>query len=155
MVTASHNPAKDNGYKVYLGAGSGLDYRGSQIVPPVDARIAALMAEIGSVMSIPRGGEWLTLDDAVMQSYITRALEFSKRPDIHIWMNRFPPQHLEGYEHLIQDPYKLNDEVRGRREEYARLLDDGTPVAVWPVTACGACDRCAAREPQQDWSQLH
>ncbi len=33
VVTASHNPAQDNGYKVYLGDGS-------QIVPPADAEIA-------------------------------------------------------------------------------------------------------------------
>lgn len=34
MVTASHNPKKDNGYKVYWG-------NGSQIIPPRDAGIAA------------------------------------------------------------------------------------------------------------------
>jgi hypothetical protein len=54
-------------------------------------------------------------------------------------MNRFPPQHLEGYEHLIQDPYKLNDEVRGRREEYARLLDDGTPLDCRQPERCRYC----------------
>ena len=29
--------------------------------------------------------------------------------------------YTEGFEDLIQDPYKLNDEVRGRREEYDKL----------------------------------
>jgi phosphomannomutase len=39
VVTASHNPAADNGVKVYWGDGA-------QIVPPVDARIAAAIDEV-------------------------------------------------------------------------------------------------------------
>lgn len=85
------------------------------------------------------GRDTLFYDLVEMQPYITEALEFSKLPDIHIWMNRFPPQHLEGYEHLIQDPYKLNDEVRGRKEEYARLLDDGTPLDCRQPERCRYC----------------
>ena len=71
------------------------------------------------------GRDTLFYDLEEARPYLQEALAFSKRDDVHIWMNRFPPQHLEGYEHLIQDPYKLNDEVRGRKEEYARLLDGG------------------------------
>ena len=71
--------------------------------------------------------------------HIQEALAYSKRPDVHIWMNRFPPQHLEGYEHLIQDPYKLNDEVRGRKEEYARLLDDGIWLSCREPARCKYC----------------
>src|SRR6478609_8740472 len=48
MVTASHNPPQDNGYKVYLGDGS-------QIVPPADEEIAAQIAAVGAVRDIPRG----------------------------------------------------------------------------------------------------
>lgn len=45
MVTASHNPAKDNGYKVYLGGRVALgEADGVQIVPPADAQIAAKIA---------------------------------------------------------------------------------------------------------------
>ena len=47
MVTASHNPPQDNGYKVYLGDGS-------QIVPPADAGIAACIADVGALADIPR-----------------------------------------------------------------------------------------------------
>ena len=85
------------------------------------------------------GRDTLFYDIAEMQSYITEALEFATKNDIHIWMNRFPPQHLEGYEHLIQDPYKLNDEVRGRKEEYARLLDDGTALDCRQPERCRYC----------------
>src|SRR4051794_36656451 len=48
MVTASHNPPQDNGYKVYLGDGS-------QIVPPADADIAAAIGAVGRLSDLPRG----------------------------------------------------------------------------------------------------
>ena len=73
MVTASHNPARDNGYKVYLGPGSGLDYTGSQIVSPVDLRIAELMQTVGSVADLALGDDWVTLDDEIAHAYVTRA----------------------------------------------------------------------------------
>jgi MoaA/NifB/PqqE/SkfB family radical SAM enzyme len=85
------------------------------------------------------GRDTLFYDLAEMRPYLQEALAFSKKPDVHIWMNRFPPQHLEGYEHLIQDPYKLNDEVRGRKEEYARLLDEGTWLDCREPARCKYC----------------
>jgi MoaA/NifB/PqqE/SkfB family radical SAM enzyme len=82
------------------------------------------------------GRDILFYDLEMAAPYIRYALEFSERPDVHIWFNRFPPPHLEGYEHLIQDPYKLNDEVRGRKEEFARQLEQGVPLD------CREPDRC-------------
>ncbi|MEW2557966.1 phospho-sugar mutase [Streptomyces griseorubiginosus] len=65
-VTASHNPPRDNGYKVYLGDGS-------QIVPPADAEIAAEIEAIGSLLDVPRPDTgWETLDDAVLDAYLAR-----------------------------------------------------------------------------------
>ncbi len=71
--------------------------------------------------------------------YIRAALEFSTRPDVHVWFNRFPPPHLEGFEHLIQDPYKLNDEVRGRQPEYERQLEHGEPLDCRDPGRCKYC----------------
>ncbi|MGW5970291.1 phospho-sugar mutase [Streptomyces sp. NPDC055186] len=65
-VTASHNPPRDNGYKVYLGDGS-------QIVPPADAEIAAEIAAVGSLDDLPRPTTgWQTLDDSVLEAYLAR-----------------------------------------------------------------------------------
>jgi phosphomannomutase len=65
MVTASHNPPQDNGYKVYLADGS-------QIVPPADAEISAEIAAVGPLAGVPRGDGWQTLDDAVVEAYLDR-----------------------------------------------------------------------------------
>ncbi|MFH8977232.1 phospho-sugar mutase [Streptomyces sp. NPDC017890] len=65
-VTASHNPPRDNGYKVYLGDGS-------QIVPPADAGIAAEIDAVRSLNDVPRPETgWQTLDDSVLDAYLAR-----------------------------------------------------------------------------------
>ncbi|MEE1759051.1 MULTISPECIES: phospho-sugar mutase [unclassified Streptomyces] len=65
-VTASHNPPRDNGYKVYLGDGS-------QIVPPADAGIAAEIDAVRSLDDVPRPeAGWDTLDDSVLDAYLAR-----------------------------------------------------------------------------------
>ncbi|HEV2634317.1 MAG TPA: phospho-sugar mutase [Actinocrinis sp.] len=65
MVTASHNPPQDNGYKVYLGDGS-------QITPPADAEIAAQIALVGALADVPRGEGYETLDDSTLAAYLDR-----------------------------------------------------------------------------------
>ncbi|MEU2682054.1 phospho-sugar mutase [Streptomyces sp. NPDC007107] len=65
-VTASHNPPRDNGYKVYLGDGS-------QIVPPADVEIAAAIAAVGPLDGVPRPEEgWEILGDEVLAAYLAR-----------------------------------------------------------------------------------
>ncbi|MGW7274345.1 phospho-sugar mutase [Streptomyces sp. NPDC054864] len=65
-VTASHNPPRDNGYKVYLGDGS-------QIVPPADAEIAAQIDAVPSLHDVPRPESgWQTLGDDVLDAYLAR-----------------------------------------------------------------------------------
>ena len=68
MVTASHNPPQDNGYKVYLG-GSGAG-RGAQIVPPADARIEAAIAAVDRLADIPRSTGWSFVDAGIVGSYV-------------------------------------------------------------------------------------
>jgi MoaA/NifB/PqqE/SkfB family radical SAM enzyme len=85
------------------------------------------------------GREVLFYDLEAMRPYLIKAFDYSKRPDVHIWLNRFPVQHLEGYESLIQDPYKLNDEVKGRKEEYERLLTRGVDLDCREPARCRLC----------------
>lgn len=63
MVTASHNPPQDNGYKVYLGDGT-------QIVPPADTDIARRIAAVGTLASVPRGKDVHVLDDEIVDRYL-------------------------------------------------------------------------------------
>jgi phosphomannomutase len=74
MVTASHNPPQDNGYKVYLGDGS-------QIVPPTDTEISAAIDAVGALDSVPRADAgWQTLGEAVLDAYVARVATIA-RPD--------------------------------------------------------------------------
>ena len=83
MVTASHNPAADNGYKVYLGgrAVSGPG-QGAQIVPPMDADIAAMIAAVESVASVPRAQDgWTVLGEDVVDAYVAAVSALAPRDE--------------------------------------------------------------------------
>jgi len=72
VVTASHNPPQDNGYKVYLGGRVVTgDGQGAQIVPPYDGQIAAKIAAVPSVAETPRAASgWTTLDEDAVTQYV-------------------------------------------------------------------------------------
>lgn len=69
MVTASHNPPRDNGYKVYLGE----DDEGSQIVPPVDADIAAAIDAVaaGSIADLHRATDYTVATSELLDAYVS------------------------------------------------------------------------------------
>jgi phosphomannomutase len=74
MVTASHNPPQDNGYKVYLGARLGGKLgAGAQIVPPVDAEIEAAIRNVGPLQAVPLGDPGEILDERLVSSYVDSA----------------------------------------------------------------------------------
>ena len=91
MVTASHNPPADNGYKVYLGKrplqtlGSEADAEagaGAQIVSPADAQIAEKIAAVDSVASVPRAeSAWEHLDESIVENYLSRIDDLDVRAE--------------------------------------------------------------------------
>ncbi|MEY4558816.1 MAG: hypothetical protein RL024_974, partial [Actinomycetota bacterium] len=98
IVTASHNPPRDNGYKVYLGGQNGC----SQLVSPQDKQIAALIEEIAlqtKFSDIPKASNIETLGQADIDAYVARAASLvasdtSGRSDLRI---TYTAMHGVGY----------------------------------------------------------
>lgn len=81
MVTASHNPPMDNGYKVYLNAEvDGINYQGSQIITPTDKLISAEIDNISALKSQPRSNNWQVLNDEIFNDYVARTAAIGKTP---------------------------------------------------------------------------
>ena len=81
MVTASHNPPQDNGYKVYIGPNAdGIAYASSQIINPTDGFIAHEITAITSLKSQPRGNSWTVLDETLITEYVQRTAALGRKP---------------------------------------------------------------------------
>jgi phosphomannomutase len=94
MVTASHNPARDNGYKVYLGGGD----EGSQIVPPADGEIAAEIVRASAVAfgDHPTSSVFATADESLVDAYVERTAAISTEPEPLRYV--YTPMHGVGLE---------------------------------------------------------
>ncbi len=98
-VTASHNPPRDNGYKVYLGDGS-------QIVPPADAEIAAQIDAIAGLNDVSRPADgWETLDagdgDGVLGAYLARTAAVLAEDSPRTARTVYTPMHGVGKDTLL------------------------------------------------------
>ena len=78
MVTASHNPRHDNGYKVYLG-------HGAQIVPPTDSDIAARIDALDpTTIPLAESDDPLIhhVGDEAIAEYLKWLPSVRRRPDV-------------------------------------------------------------------------
>ncbi|MBW2525586.1 MAG: radical SAM protein [Deltaproteobacteria bacterium] len=91
---------------------------------------------------------------------LQKVFRLNRHPRLVIWTNRFPIAYLEGLEDLIQDPYKLLDEVAGRRYQIRRYLDVGEPLDCRDPERCPHCfvepfcttmDRVVAWQNRKAW----
>ncbi|MCC6807195.1 MAG: phospho-sugar mutase [Deltaproteobacteria bacterium] len=102
MVTASHNPPKDNGYKVYWS-------NGAQIVPPVDAWIKDAMntrAKVGAKAIVAAAARAIphTAPSEDLRAYLAGALALRKQPALSLRDVRiaYTPMHGVGGRVLAQ-----------------------------------------------------
>src|SRR5690242_18968659 len=93
MVTACRSMPQDNGYKVYLGDGS-------QIVPPADAEIAARIAAVGPLASVPLADRWEVLGEDVLAAYLERATGVLAQDSARELATVYTPLHGVGLETL-------------------------------------------------------
>ncbi|WP_299087433.1 phospho-sugar mutase [uncultured Microbacterium sp.] len=102
MVTASHNPPDDNGYKVYLG---GAD-EGSQIVSPADGEIAAhiqRVADAADLGALPRSEAYEIADESVIEAYVSQTATVAPAPAGAAGMRWvYTAMHGVGYETLVR-----------------------------------------------------
>ncbi|WP_141580946.1 phospho-sugar mutase [Actinomadura sp. WMMA1423] len=91
MVTASHNPPRDNGYKVYWADGA-------QIVPPTDAEISAAIDAVGRVDELPLGEGWPVHEGAGLYLDAVSSLRLGGDRDISIV---YTPMHGVGRDVLL------------------------------------------------------
>ena len=177
MVTASHNPPRDNGYKVYLGGRSvDEDGTGVQIISPVDAEIAAKIAEAPAANEVPMAEGWEVLDESIVEEYIADTLAVT--PDgprdlkivytaMHGVGNSLvePLLHRAGFTDIVPVESQINPDPDFPTVAFPNPEEHGAlDVAIATAERVGAdiiiasdpdADRCSAAIPTADgWRQL-
>ena len=81
MVTASHNPPQDNGYKVYLGGlVDEIEYFGSQIISPTDSNISWEIKNAPNLNQVARDKKWQIVSEEIINDYITTTAQLINTP---------------------------------------------------------------------------
>jgi phosphomannomutase len=142
MVTASHNPPQDNGYKVYLGGRvTDIDYMGSQIISPTDLEISKEIADAPNLKTVKRKRDWEIVGEEVISEYISKTAalaQFSTKLKIV-----YTPLHGVGKETLVKVFAKAGFELNLVAEQSEPNPDFPT-VAFPNPEEPGAIDRSIA-----------
>ncbi len=179
MVTASHNPAHDNGYKVYLGepAGGPLG-AGAQIVEPDDAAVEEEIRRVGPLSAVPLGDTGTLLGNEQVQSYLDGAVSVVDRDTPRELSIAYTPLHGVGGGLFVEaldragfaPPEVVTDQFAPdpdfptvtfpnpeEPQALSRLLDLAAAAGADLALAHDPdADRCAAAVPYPDgWRVLH
>jgi phosphomannomutase len=95
MVTASHNPPEDNGYKVYLDDGA-------QLAPPSDVEIETAIRSVGPLSTVPLGDGYEVLGEEVVTSYVDAATAVADPDTPRDLVVAYTPMHGVGRELLVR-----------------------------------------------------
>ncbi|HEX6969932.1 MAG TPA: phospho-sugar mutase [Micromonosporaceae bacterium] len=146
MVTASHNPPQDNGYKVYLGGRlGGRAGAGAQIVPPVDAEIEAAIRAVGPPSAVPLGAPGTVLDEEIVESYLAEAAAVIRPDGPRDLRVAYTPLHGVGREVLVSAFTRAGFPAPDVVAEQAEPDPDFPTVAFPNPEEPGAIDRVVAR----------
>jgi phosphomannomutase len=96
MVTASHNPRNDNGYKLYLGG----SFQGSQIISPVDSDIEKeieYIAEHETFQSLSKSNNYSVIGEDLREAYLLAVLNKVPKVSNPKLKIVYTPMHGVGY----------------------------------------------------------
>ena len=116
------------------------------------------ITEFDLLWPVPFGRAWENREEILCRPdypapELREAIARARSRGAVVWTNRLPPHLLEGLEELIQDPHKLHDEVRGRREELEQSMRSGQDLPCKAPERCPVCflrDFCAELERLRD-----
>lgn len=116
----------------------------AQLPEILDFFMANGIGEFDLLWLVPFGRAWknrseLFVDPRQAFRYLRETIRRARRKRAVVWTNRLPAALLEGAENLIQDPYKLHDEVRGRRPEFEAFLQKGEALRCRDPQRCPQC----------------
>ena len=88
------------------------------------------VTEFDMLSVIPFGRAWEKKDELFFNiheawPHVKKILKRANNENLHIWLNRFTPEHLEEYEHMIQTPVKLHSDMEGMKDSFLEYLKGG------------------------------
>ncbi len=160
VITASHNPPNDNGYKVY-------DANAAQIVPPIDRSIAAAIDEVGPANEVPRiegpTGLATPIDVELFQRYLTDvdAVRPPARGDVPLrvvytplhgvgWQSVRAAMRRAGYEDVHPVPEQVEPDGTFPTVTFPNPEEEGALDLALDLAAARQADVVIANDPDAD-----